>query len=98
MMRAIDISINTSNNILDSPNLLVPKLMYSSANKLARAIDKGSIGLGHIRIRTPKATNAPYHILYAIMDGMYESTQANTPPFLNDTAALSNLIVLGYMK
>lgn len=95
MIKAIDISINTSNNILDSPNLFVPKLIYSSATRDASAIDRGSIGLGHIKINTPRATNAPYHMLYAKMLGIYESTQANIPPFLNDTAAFKSLMVLG---
>lgn len=82
MMRAIDISINTNNNMLDSPKFPVPKLMYSSHARVARAIASGSIGRGHINISTPSATNAPYHRLYANMPGIYELAQANIPVFL----------------
>ena len=82
MMSAIDISINTSNNMLDSPKFPVPKLMYSSHARVARAIASGSIGRGHINISTPSATNAPYHRLYANMPGIYELAQANIPVFL----------------
>lgn len=63
MMSATDISINTNNNILDSPNTPVPKLIYSSHPRAARAIASGSIGRGQIRMSTPSATNAPYHRL-----------------------------------
>lgn len=63
MMRAIDISINTNNNMLDSPKFPVPKLIYSSHASVANAMARGRTGLGHIKIKTPRATNAPYHKL-----------------------------------
>lgn len=97
-MRAIDISINTNNNMLDSPKFPVPKLIYNSHPNTAKAIARGSTGLGHIKIKTPSATNAPYHKLYASIPGKYESAQANIPVFLYVTAAFKSLIVFGYIK